>query len=240
MAADSSPIVAILAAHTDDVVTVDALIEAIWDAGPPARAAQSLESLIWRLRKILEPGRAARETATLLRTEDLGYRLALPRENVDSHRLIRANQVAGELLGAGNDAQALDAADAALSLWRGRPYLGVPDAQWMHPVRTHLEEAHLELQQHRVQALLGTAQPERALGELVGLLADHPYRERLWGQRMLALYRSGRQSEALQAFADARAVLAEELGIDPGPELRQLHRADPRPGSRPRPVRPGG
>ncbi len=160
----------------------------------------------------------------MLQTQDLGYRLALPRENIDSHRLIRANQVVSKLLTAGNNSQALEAADAALSSWRGQPYLGVPDAQWMPPVRAQLDEAHLELQQYRVQALLATAQPERALDDLVGLLATHPCRERLWGQRMLALYRCGRQSEALQAFADARGVLADELGIDPGLELRDLHR----------------
>lgn len=217
-------VLAVLAANVDQVVTFDALVDAVWGAAAPERAAQSLESLIWRLRKILEPGRAARETATVLRTEEAGYRLALPRENVDSHRLLRANQLVAELLSTDDVGQALETADAALSLWRGQPCLGVPDAAWMAPVRAHLEEAHLELRQHRVQALLATAQPERALDDLAGLLAQHPYRERLWGQRMLALYRCGRQSEALQAYADARRVLADELGIDPGAELRELQR----------------
>jgi DNA-binding SARP family transcriptional activator len=223
---------AILCVNAEEVVTVDALIDAVWGGSAPARAAQSLESLVWRLRKILEPGRAAREAATVLQTEDLGYRLALPRANVDSHRLMEAAREVAELIAAGRFGAALELADGVLPRWRGQPYLGVPDAEWMPPIRAQLAEAHLELQQHRVEALLAKGQPERALSELAGLLTDHPYRERLWGQRMIALYRSGRQSDALAAFADARQVLADELGLDPGPALRDLHeRPPPRLGS---------
>ena len=216
-------VLAILCANADEVVSVDALIDAVWGSSAPARAAQSLESLVWRLRKILEPGRGAREAATVLQTEDLGYRLALPRANVDSHRLVQAAREIAELIATSRFGAALELSDGVLPRWRGQPYLGVPDAGWMPPIRAQLAEAHLELQQHRVEALLATGQPERALSELAGLLTDHPYRERLWGQRMVALYRSGRQSEALAAFADARQVLADELGLDPGPELRDLH-----------------
>ena len=210
--------------NANETVTVDALVDAVWGPEAPDRAAQSLESLIWRLRKIIEPGRAARATATLLQTVELGYQLTLRRTHIDSYRLLEAHQRLPELLAANDNVQALELADAALSLWRGQPYFGVPEAQWMQPLRTQLEEARLELQQYHIQALLETGQPERAVSELLPLLADHPYRERLWGQRMLALYRCGRQSEALAAFAEARALLAEELGVDPGPDLRDLHR----------------
>ncbi|MCW2526200.1 MAG: transcriptional regulator, winged helix family [Pseudonocardiales bacterium] len=216
-------VLAILCANAQEVVSVDALIDAVWGSSAPARAAQSLESLVWRLRKVLEPGRAAREAATVLQTEDLGYRLALPRGNVDSHRLAQAARETTELIAANRFGDALELADGVLPRWRGQPYLGVPDAGWMPPVRAQVAEAHLELQQNRVEALLATGQPERALSELAGPLADHPYRERLWGQRMIALYRSGRQSEALAAFAGARQVLTDDLGLDPGPALRDLH-----------------
>ena len=166
-------VLAVLAANVDQVVTVDLLVDAVWGSSAPERASQSLESLIWRLRKVLEPGRAARETATVLRTEEAGYRLAVPRANVDSHRLLQACQLAAELLAADEVGQALETAEVALSLWRGEPYLGIPDAEWMAPVRTRLEEAQLDLRQHRVQALLATAQPERALDDLTGLVRWH-------------------------------------------------------------------
>ncbi|MBV9921303.1 MAG: winged helix-turn-helix domain-containing protein [Pseudonocardia sp.] len=215
-------VLALLVANVGEVVTVDALVDAVWGASASARAAQSLESLVWRLRKVLEPDRVAGQTAAVLQTHERGYRLAAPPHSVDSRRLLQAARVVPDLLEAGDAERALDTADAALVLWRGLPYQGVPDADWMPPVRAQLAEVHLGLQQQRVEALLQTAQPERALHELGPLLSAHRHREQLWGQRMLALYRCGRQADALQTFADARAALADELGVDPGPELRAL------------------
>jgi DNA-binding SARP family transcriptional activator len=217
-------VLALLVARVGEVVTVDALVDAVWGPSASGRAAQSLESLVWRLRKVLESERVAGETATLLQTDERGYRLAMPPPSVDSHRFLQAAEAVPAFLAAGDAERALDIAETALALWRGQPYLGVPDADWMPPVRARLEEARLALEQLRAAALLKTAQPERALRELGPLLSAHPHREQLWGHRMVALYRCGRQSEALQAFADARAALADELGVDPGPELRALHR----------------
>jgi DNA-binding SARP family transcriptional activator len=118
----------------------------------------------------------------------------------------------------------LERTSAVLSLWRGEPYAEVPDTGWLAPVRQHLVAARLEVAELRVQALLQLARPEEAVGELDPLLAEQPLRERLWALRMTGLYQAGRQAEALAAFGRIHQVLTAELGVDPGPELRDLQR----------------
>lgn len=216
-------VLALLVARVGEAVGADALVEATWGDSRPVRAVQALETLVWRLRSALEPGRSARTAGTVLRTEAAGYRLAVPEDTVDSRRFATAARQAGELLAQGESAQALEVSENALTLWRGEPFEAVLDAQWMEPVRQYLAGLRLDLAECHVQALLEVGQPERAVRQLVPLLAENPFRERYWAQRMLALYRSGRQAAALDAFAEARRVLSEELGVDPGPELRALH-----------------
>lgn len=216
-------VLALLVAQTGQSVSADALIEATWGERPPARAPQALETVVWRLRGVLEPGRAAGAEATLLRRDAVGYRLHVPADSVDSHRFTDAARTAVETLSGGDAVAALTESGRALALWRGEPYQSVPDAEWMTTVREGLAARRVELAECHVQALLDTGQPELAIGELTPLLVEHPFRERFWAQRMLALYRSGRQADALAAYAEARRVLDTELGIEPGPELRDLH-----------------
>jgi DNA-binding SARP family transcriptional activator len=215
-------VLARLIADVGNVVSVDALVDAIWGPKAPGRATQSLESLVWRLRKVLEPGRVARQEATLIRRSPTGYLLATAARHVDSHRLRTAASTVPGLLEEGDARQALAVADDALSDWRGRPYDGVPEAAWMAAVRAQLDELRMTLQEQRAQALLDVDQPERAVADIVALLRDEPFRERLWTQQMLGLYRCGRQSEALATFTRARRILVDELGIEPGPELRAM------------------
>ena len=215
-------VLARLLADVGRVVSVDALVDAVWGSDAPTRATQSLESLVWRLRKVLEPGRVARQEATLVRRVPNGYLLATAGRHVDSHRLRTAATTVPGLLDDGDARQALAVADDALSAWRGRPFDGVPEATWMTAVRAQLDELRVTLQEQRAQALLDVDQPERAVADIVALLQDEPFRERLWTQRMLGLYRCGRQSEALATFTEARRVLLDELGIEPGPELRAM------------------
>jgi predicted ATPase/DNA-binding SARP family transcriptional activator len=179
--------------------------------------------VVWRLRSALEPGRAPRETGTVLQKEAAGYRLAAPLLNVDSAQFVSAAQRSAELLALRDAAAALEVSEAALALWRGEPFEGVRDAAWLEPVRERLSGLRLDISECHVQALLESGQPERAVSELVPLLAAQPFRERYWAQRMLGLYRSGRQAAALDAFAEARRILADELGVDPGPDLRRMH-----------------
>lgn len=216
-------VLALLVAQAGNSVTADALIEATWGQRPPARAPQALETVVWRLRAVLEPGRAAGSEANLLRRDAVGYRLHVPVESIDSQRFTEASRVAKAALADGDASGALARSGRALALWRGEPYQSVADAEWMSAVREGLTARRIELAECHVQALLDTGQPELAIQELTPLLVEHPFRERLWAQRMVGLYRTGRQADALAAYAQARRVLDEELGIEPGPELRALH-----------------
>ena len=193
-----------------------ALVDAVWGTNPPAGAGGALDSLIWRLRRVFEPGRAGRD-AVLVRRDEQGYRLAVAPDMIDSHVLIAAAAAAG------TTADALRIADDALGRWRGTPYDGVPDTGWLEPVRTRLAEVRVTLQQHRLDVLLATGDPDRVVADLVPLIVEHPYRESLWERRLRALYVSGRQQAALAAFHELRRMLADELGVEPGPELRRLH-----------------
>ncbi|HEX4017928.1 MAG TPA: BTAD domain-containing putative transcriptional regulator [Frankiaceae bacterium] len=217
-------VLAMLVANAGTVVGPEPLIDAVWGQAVPERAAQSLETIIWRLRKMVEPGRAPREAATVIRREDHGYRLAVDADDVDSWSFEQASIDIAARLEAGATAEALELADAALRLWRGRPFEGVSESDWMTPFRARLEERHLDVHQHRLAALLDSDHPERAATDAAALLAEHPFRERLWELRMLGLYRCGRQVDALGAFAEVRQLLVTELGVEPGGALQDLHR----------------
>ena len=217
-------VLAVLAANAGTTVTTSTLIDAVWGTAAPERAGQSLETIIWRLRKLVEPDRGTREAATIVRREEVGYRLALPPGDLDSRVFERACGEVRDRLDAGAAADALEVAEAALQLWRGTPYQGIAAAGWLEPVQARLEESYLDLHQHCVSALLESGHPERAATEAATLLVEHPFRERLWELRMLALYRCGRQADALTAFAEARRTLVSELAVEPGPPLQELHR----------------
>ncbi|HEX5811965.1 MAG TPA: BTAD domain-containing putative transcriptional regulator, partial [Pseudonocardia sp.] len=174
---------AALLVHVGAPLPAAALVDAVWGADPPAGAGGALDSLIWRLRRVLEPGRAARDAA-LVRRDEQGYRLAVAPDVIDSHVIATAAAAAGATTDA---ADALRIADDALGRWRGTPYDGVPDTGWLEPVRTRLAEVRVTLQQHRLDALLATGQPDRAVADLVPLLVEHPYRESLWERRLRAL-----------------------------------------------------
>jgi len=230
-----------LANRVGEVVGTTALVEAVWGPHAPPRAPQLLESVIWRLRKELEPGRAARAAPVLLRRETLGYRLDLPPDAVDSTELRTAAPQIRGWAADGRSEQVLERSAGVLSRWRGEPYADLTDHGWLGPARQQLVDARIDIAELRVQALLDLGRPEDAIGELDPLLAEHPLRERLWAQRIAGLYRAGRPADALADFTRARAVLADELGIDPGRELRELHRRileqdpalDLRPATRP-------
>lgn len=196
-----------------------ALVDAVWGVHPPAGAGGALDSLIWRLRQVLEPGRAGRD-AVLVRRDEQGYRLAVAPDTIDSHVLTATAAAAGATT---DGVDALRIADDALGRWRGTPYDGVPDTGWLGPVRTRLAEVRVTLQQHRLDVLLATGRPDRVVADLVPLIVEHPYRESLWERRLHALYLSGQQRAALAAFHELRRMLADELGVEPGPELRRLH-----------------
>jgi DNA-binding SARP family transcriptional activator len=202
------------------VVSRGELIDGLWGHRAPASAGNSVHVHISALRRVLEPRRASRAPGTLLTATGPGYRLNLAPGTLDTDVL--EGHRADARLAAGTPRAALRSLDAALSLWQGATLAGVP-GPWADIERTRLEELRHATTADRIDILLRLGGHHEVLAELTALTRRHPLRERFWGQLMLALYRCGRQGEALAAFADARRELAEQLGVDPGLSLRRLH-----------------
>ncbi len=210
-----------LALEAGRVVSVDRLIERLWGEEPPATALGTLQSYVSRLRRGLEPDRAPGAPATVLASEAPGYVLRVDRQQVDVFRFDDLAEAGRELAAAGRFDAAIERFDAALALWRG-PALGGVGEDSLLPTIIRLEEDRLHVVEDRCDALLALGRHAEVVGDLQQAVVEHPLRERLWGQLALALYRSRRQADALRAIAAARSTLAEELGLDPGPELRRL------------------
>jgi predicted ATPase/DNA-binding SARP family transcriptional activator len=215
-------LLAALVVRLGQPVSADWLAQAVWGSQPAHDPARSLDTLVWRLRRFLEPQRTARTPSSILVTEENGYRLTTPSSAVDSRVLTTSLDGARQAAQQGDFDAVLETSERVLELWRGTPYQGIADNGWLEPARTRLRELQVELRQLRVNALLGTGQPEQAVYELTPLLDEHPLRESLWGQQMLGLYRSGRYSDSLDAYQQARGILRDELGVEPGAELRDL------------------
>ncbi|MFC5948064.1 BTAD domain-containing putative transcriptional regulator [Pseudonocardia lutea] len=214
----------LLLVHAGRHVSADALTEAMWGTETRPRSPSTLDSHVWRLRKALEPQRDRGAPSQVLRHEAGGYRLLADPASVDSLRFEQLAAEAADLLAGGRPEEARDRAERAAALWRGRPYPTVADEPWAAAAVARLEEVHGQLREVLAEALLATGAPHRALLELEPAVAETPLRERLWTLRMLAQYRLGRADEALRTYRQARELLLEELGLEPGAELRELHR----------------
>lgn len=206
-------ILTMLGLHDGSVVPADTLVELLWGEDPPRTAAKALQTHISSLRRILGDG--------FVLTQGAGWVLA--DSEVDASRYKSAARLGREAATAGDTSQAVARFEEALALWRGIPEL--PDGRRGTSEKTRWMEGHAALVEDRADALLATGRAAELIGDLEAAIADAPLRERRWGQLMLALYRAGRQGEALGAYQRARALLADELGVDPGPELRRLEAA---------------
>ncbi|MHA6785803.1 BTAD domain-containing putative transcriptional regulator [Pseudonocardia saturnea] len=216
----------LLLADHGRVVPLDRINETLWSSEPPATATGTLQSYVSQLRRLLEPDRAPRAAPSRLLTRPPGYLVAVDAEELDVARF-EALLVDGQrFLDAGRPREADDALLTALGLWRGEPYADLGDGgAAVQADRARLAELRAVALERHIEAMLAAGRPEEAVAELERLVAAHPLRERLWGSLMLALYRTGRQAEALAAFGSCRTLLRDELGIDPGPELRRLEQA---------------
>ncbi|MET0834810.1 MAG: BTAD domain-containing putative transcriptional regulator, partial [Actinomycetota bacterium] len=198
------------------VVPADRLVEDLWGDDPPGNPANTLQGRVSALRRALGPAGGA------LVTRPPGYLLEAGPEQVDAGRFERLVAEA-TAAAAGEGPRAARQLEEALGLWRGPALAEFADQPWAQAEAARLEELRLAATEALVELRLTAGGHAGLVGELEGLVAAHPTRERLRGQLMVALYRSGRQADALGAYQQAREVLAEELGIDPSPELQRLH-----------------
>jgi DNA-binding SARP family transcriptional activator len=206
-------LLALLLLNVDEVVPTDRMIEAVWGEQPPRTALTSLQNSVSQLRKLLGPERIVTKTP--------GYALRLQDDRIDVDRV---RKLADDSRTADPERRASLLLEAE-SLWRGPPLADFTYDAFAQTTIAQLEELRLSVTEARIDAEIELGRHAELLGELEARVAEHPLRERLRGQLMLALYRTGRQADALHAYQDARRSLLEELGIDPGPALQRLHGA---------------
>jgi DNA-binding SARP family transcriptional activator len=207
----------ILLLRANETVSRDRLIDDLWGERPPETAANALAALVARLRKALP--------AEVVLTRPAGYELRIERQALDLHRFEALVDEGSGALSAGDPAQASALLRSALGLWRGPPLAEFAYEPFAQPATTRLEELRLVAIENRIEADLALDRHLDVVGELQSLVAEHPLRDRLRGQLMLALYRSGRQAEALEAYRAGRRVFVEELGIEPSHALQELEQA---------------
>jgi DNA-binding SARP family transcriptional activator/tetratricopeptide (TPR) repeat protein len=214
----------LLLSRVDRLVAADVLIDELWSGDPPAAAITSLRTYVSNLRRVLEPGRAPRAPATVLHTRTPGYLLDSRGVEFDVHRFTGHVRAGREALGRADPGHAVGEFDAALGLWRGCAYADMCDARWAAPDVARLEELRLSVVEERCAAQLQLGAHHGVVAELDTYVRAHPLREHGCELLALALYRAGRQAEALAVLRDTRRRLTEELGIDPGTALRRLER----------------
>src|SRR6201994_813384 len=215
-------VLGLLAMRANRVVSRDELVGGVWGQKAPASAEGGVHTYVAGLRRVLDPGRSRRGPSQVLASAPGGYVLRLDAGQVDAIVFERGLAAGRRLRGSGDLSGAIASLDAALGEWHGSAFAGVP-GPFATAERVRLAELRLAAAEERADVLLELGRHEQAVPELASLVAEHPLRERMRGLLMVALYRCGRQAEALQAFHDARQVLADELGIDPGPELSRIH-----------------
>jgi DNA-binding SARP family transcriptional activator len=205
-------------------VSADHLVEGLWGEHPPASAAKMVQTYVWRLRTALgAAGGPQREHGRPeILTRGRGYELRVDPDAVDVCRLERLLTIAGR--GDGNGASAAAARDA-LALWRGPTLSDVADEPFAAHAIRRLEDLRVQAAELAVDADLAAGRHHEVAARIGALIEEQPLRERLHAQRMLALYRCGRQAAALQAYRDARDTLVDQVGVEPGPDLRRLHEA---------------
>ena len=208
-------LLAMLALRNGRVVDVDGLVDGLWGEELPAAPRNALHHHIARLRAALGEG-------SIVGSAD-GY--ALKDARVDAVRFEELLAETRSALRDGDLPAAADAVASALALWRGPALQGLTGAAWFSAEARRLETLHVDALEEDFEVRLALGEHRELTPALRSALADNPFRERLWGQLMLALYRSGRQADALETFQEARRVLADELGLEPGPELRRLQEA---------------
>jgi DNA-binding SARP family transcriptional activator/ABC-type branched-subunit amino acid transport system substrate-binding protein/DNA-binding beta-propeller fold protein YncE len=213
-------LLALLVTHPNEVLSSDRLIDELWGVEPPPSAAKMLQNYVSQLRRML----GANGAGTVLETRGSGYLLRVGRGERDLDRFEELLERARATLGRDPE-KAARLLREALALWRGPPLSEFAYEPFAQGEIARLEELRLEAIEERIEADLAVGRDAELVAELGRLVHEHPFRERLRAQLILALYRCGRQADALAGYRDARRALARELGLEPGPELRELERA---------------
>ncbi|MEX5634704.1 AfsR/SARP family transcriptional regulator [Parafrankia sp. FMc2] len=215
-------LLSVLLIRADQLVTVDRLMEEIWDCEPPRRATAAVHVYVSQLRKFLlrpnVPGNP-------IGTRPGGYQLMRGDDDIDLHDFQRLMQRGRTDARAGRHAEAVENFDAALRIGRGPVLADLRDSAMISAFVTWIDEMRLECVEARIDSALLLGQHRELVGQLYSLTAEHPQRESFHRQLMLALYRSERQADALRAYGRVRDILRGELGLDPGLPLRELHDA---------------
>ncbi|MEA2437034.1 MAG: hypothetical protein QOF65_1590 [Thermoleophilaceae bacterium] len=210
----------LLLVHAGEVVSSDRLTDLLWPGEPADEAQPALHVTVSRLRKALEPDRPAGERSDVIVTRAPGY--ALQATSTDAAEFEAAVEAAREAYRGGDLERAVSLHRDGVALWRGGAYAEVVDETWAQPEAQRLEELRLAAIEDRVDAELALGRHASLVPELEALVSRHPNRERLAGQLVLALYRAGRQADALAAYRAVREALVDQLGLEPAPELRRL------------------
>ncbi len=198
-----------------EALSDDLLAELIWQDDLPAKPQNALQAQVSQLRRVLG-------AEAIVQRRGPGYALNAQLVDTDADRFERGVSTARDLHERGHGAEALFELDRALASWRGTPFADVADRDHFRGAVTRLTDLRIAAFELRVDLWLDAGRHADAVAELEQLTQRYPFRERFWAQRMIGLYRCGRQSEALRTYAEARALLVDELGIEPGPELREI------------------
>ncbi len=217
-------LLAALVVHANQVVSTDRLFDFLWRGRPPVSAVNTLQTYVSHLRHSLEPDRSPRKQGRMVITREPGYVLAVDPDRIDAARFERLVGEARLVLGSAPD-RAAALLRTALSLWRGEPLADFTFEPFAQSEIIRLTELRLTTLEDCIEAELAIGRHAALCGELAQLVREHPLRERLAGQQMVALYRCGRQAEALRAYTDVREMLVEQLGIDPSTALVRLEAA---------------
>jgi DNA-binding SARP family transcriptional activator len=213
---------AMLAARAGRPVSRGELVDGVWGDAAPASAAGNVHTYISGLRRTLDPGRSRWTAGGVLRSEPAGYRLLLAPADLDLHLFRDLRRQARARADAGEHRRATELLDAALALWRGEAFAGVP-GPFAERHRAHLAEERLAAVEARLHSLLALGEHAEVVAELAVLVRAHPLRESMWATLITALHRGGRHAEALEGVTHVRKILREELGTAPGPRIRLLH-----------------
>ncbi|WP_256796253.1 BTAD domain-containing putative transcriptional regulator [Terrabacter sp. Ter38] len=214
-------VLAQLALRANVAVSLDRLAEGVWGEQVPPRYRQNVQVYVSTLRRVLEPNRPARAPSCIIGHRE-AYELVAAPDQVDVERFRRAVRAGRELLAQGRPESAATLLAQGLEEWRGTPLADLADEPFAADWVSELLEERMAALDDRIEADLARGRAATLVAELQGLVREHPDRERPWQHLMLALYRSGRQGEAMEAYRSAREHLLDESGIDPGPDLRRL------------------